>query len=385
MKKLKKIGILTLPMGVNYGGLLQAYALQEILRRMEYDVCTVDMVRTPQGWRKARLIIKHVLFSLLRIIDSKKYAFPVGKGRAERLRRRHTERFIRDNIRTTVAVHGSADAGLLAPYCFDVWVVGSDQCWRASMSPDLWMYYLGFVPEGSAAKRISYAASFGIDTWEYNPRQTVMCASLAKLFDAVSVRESSGIALCRDNLGVEAIHLIDPVMLLSSDDYMQLACNDNIAPGSSSVVSYILDPTQEKKAVLDTVAAHLRLPVRMLSVTDEHTDPEFCLKYSGTYIPVTQWLSSYAYAGFVVTDSFHGAVFSILFNKPFLVIGNKTRGMARFSSLLGTFGLEDRLVGPGAAITPQMLDNPVDYVKVNAILEQERKKSIEYLRNIIES
>ena len=379
MEKRKKIGILTHPLKTNYGGLLQAYALQEVLRRMGYNVHTVDLeLISRYRWKE---LLKPVLFPILSRIFPERY--PAGK-RKESLRRMHTERFIRDNIRTTVSVR-SDEATLLEPYRFDAWVVGSDQCWRAHYVSDPRVYFLGFVPKESSAKRITYAVSIGADTWDYDERQTALCALLARRFDAVSVRESSGVALCREYLGVEAEHLIDPTMLLSAEDYLRLVCEDNIEPGAPSVVSYILDKSQEKERITDAVAAQMGIPVRPLSVSFNHTDPVFRQKYVGTYIPVTEWLRSFSDAQFVITDSFHGAVFSIIFNKPFFVIGNKVRGMARFSSLLEMFGLEDRLVEPGTEITPEMITRPLDYDRVNTILEQECKKAAEFLKNAIES
>ncbi len=119
--------------------------------------------------------------------------------------------------------------------------------------------------------------------------------------------------------------------------------------------------------------------MRHLSVNFNHTDAELREKYPGVYIPVTEWLRLFADARFVVTDSFHGAVFSIIFNKQFLVVGNKYRGMARFTSLLEMFGLEDRLVKPGAIVTHEMLAHPVEYDRVNAILERERAKAVDFL------
>ncbi len=127
MEKRKKIGILTHPLQTNYGGLLQAYALQEVLRRMGYDVRTVDLIPVPA--KRLKNTIKRLLGPLLRLINPGRYP---NKGRKGRLQRRHTERFVRDNIRTTVAIHGAADTELLEPYRCDVWIVGSDQCWRAA-------------------------------------------------------------------------------------------------------------------------------------------------------------------------------------------------------------------------------------------------------------
>lgn len=372
-----KIGILTHPLTVSYGGLLQAYALQETLRRMGHEPRTVDVKLKSSWWKE---LLKPVLLPILDIVWPGKYP---AEGRKERLRRRHTDRFIRDNIRTTVPVHGSGEAPLLDPYRFDAWIVGSDQCWRAAYIHDPWMYFLGFVPDNSATKRIAYAASIGTDTWDFDLQTTTMCAALAKRFDAVSVRESSAVAMCREHLGVDSVHLIDPTLLLSAEDYLRLADDDNIASGAPAVVAYILDFAPEKQAVADSVAAHAGVPVQRMAVGFKHTDPAFWQKYEGTYIPVTEWLRTFADARFVVTDSFHGAVFSIVFNKPFFVIGNKARGMARFTSLLAMFGLEDRLVESGTDITPELFGRPIDWDRVNATIDMEREKAMAFLKNAI--
>ena len=108
-------------------------------------------------------------------------------------------------------------------YRFDAYVVGSDQVWRPTynLGDKLFDMYLAFA-DGQQVKRLSYAASFGVDKWEYSDDQTRICSELAKQFDAISVREKSGVKLCADNLGVDAIHVLDPTMLLDPSDYNKL-------------------------------------------------------------------------------------------------------------------------------------------------------------------
>ena len=94
--------------------------------------------------------------------------------------------------------------------------------------------------------------------------------------------------------------------------------------------------------------------------------------------PVEQWLQSFATASMVFTDSFHGTVFSIIFNKPFWVIGNKMRGMARFNTLLSIYGLQDRIISP-EELSSVDLNTPIDWAPVNAIREQWKQKSLKFL------
>ncbi|MEG2403180.1 MAG: polysaccharide pyruvyl transferase family protein, partial [Muribaculaceae bacterium] len=99
------------------------------------------------------------------------------------------------------------------------------------------------------------------------------------------------------------------------------------------------------------------------------------------YPSVENWLGSISKAGFVITDSFHGTVFSIIFNKPFLTILNKERGASRIESLLTMFELTDRIVYSSIEISNELLIKNIDYNKVNRIIKDERDSSLEFLKN----
>jgi exopolysaccharide biosynthesis predicted pyruvyltransferase EpsI len=118
--------------------------------------------------------------------------------------------------------------------------------------------------------------------------------------------------------------------------------------------------------------------------------PETSFRESGknslqqcVFPPVTNWIRGFMDARFVVTDSFHGTVFSILFNKPFLAIGNPKRGMSRFVSLLKTFGLEDRLIEVNSPNIKNLVQQPIDFDKVNLILEHERSAAFSFLNEAL--
>ena len=223
---------------------------------------------------------------------------------------------------------------------FDAIVVGSDQVWRPKYYGKIENAYLGFA-KGWNIKRIAYAASFGTDDWEYTDEQTKECGELLKKFDAISVREASGVTLCKEHFGVEVQHVIDPTMLLYKEDYIRLIEAANTPKAKGTLLNYILDETPGKKELIEQIAKDKSLvPFRVNSRVEDHK----ALLKERIQPPVEQWLRGFYDAEFVVTDSFHACVFSILFGKPFVVIGNKKRGMARFESLLKMFGLEDRLV-----------------------------------------
>jgi len=146
------------------------------------------------------------------------------------------------------------------------------------------------------------------------------------------------------------------------------------------VFSYILDKTPEKGTIVDTVAKRLGQQVlegnsALLFDPSRQTDINKCI-----FASVDDWLNGINNASFVVTDSFHGTVFAILFNKPFVTIGNRKRGMARFESLLDMFSLEQRLVfDNGIEQIQKLITLPIDHERVNAVLQQKRANSIGFL------
>ena len=256
-------------------------------------------------------------------------------------------------------------------------IVGSDQVWRLEYFQSSWganisNAFLSFT-KGWDIKRIAYAASFGVDFWEYNDSDTLVCAEAAKTFDAISVREDSGVDLCRERLGVEATHVLDPTLLLSKDDYMKLVSAANTPQSPGNMLCYILDQTAFKTEVINRISATQHLtPFNVNAQVDNSALPV----EQRIQPPLEAWLRGFYDAKFVVTDSFHACVFSIIFGKPFIAIGNASRGMTRFTSLLRLFGLESRL------ITESHPDLPADYTTLpdlSSLLEKYRNASHNFL------
>jgi len=363
-----KIGILTLPLHFNYGGILQAYALQTVLERMGNNVEIIDY---PFGHPKKSWIkwSKIWLRRTLSILCGKKiYVFYEQKEKKLMpIMCQYTNRFINTYINKS-EYHNELTS--VSKDKYDAIVVGSDQVWRKKFSKDIKTAYLSFTADWNI-KRISYAASFGTDEWEYSNIETNECKKAVKLFSAVSVREKSAVKVCRDYLNTEAEQVLDPTMLLAKEDYIALVERNNTPKSSGTLFSYILDYTAEKDAVVSDIARHGNLiPFRVNAIEGNHR----CPIEKRIAKPVEQWLRAFMDAEMIVTDSFHACVFSILFNKPFVVIANPQRGLARFRSLLDIFGLTDRLESANAYI-------PIDYKKVNKVLKKERARSLEFLKN----
>lgn len=366
-----KIAILTLPLHTNYGGILQAYALQTLLERMGHEVCLIEKRRKPITlplWKAPLVYGKRILKNVTG------HPFPVfyeqKVNREEPIVRQNTDKFICRYIMRRIV----DDFSEIKESDYDAFVVGSDQIWRPKYFNDrIERAYLDFT-EGWNIRRIAYAASFGTDEWEYTPGQTKRCRDLLKQFDTVSVREASGAVLCRKHFGINASHVLDPTMLLEKEDYIRLFENAHTPKSNGTLLNYILDDTPEKTALVNKIAGERHLvPFRVNSKVEDKTAP----LTDRIQPPVEQWLRGFYDAEFVVTDSFHACVFSILLNKPFIVVGNQKRGLSRFTSLLGIFGLESQL--QTADYTKHIDQEKIDWDRVAPLLEAKRNEAFNFL------
>lgn len=374
-----KIGILTHPLTVNYGCLMQAYALQKVLTDMGHDVYTIDL----QYRYKYKSLIHQFLgwVNRLRLYYKGDKRIPIAfhpslTKKHEDIMAQNTRPFTDKHIRTTRRIfHNDALEALDKEYLFDAYVVGSDQVWLPYMAP--WMF-LSFIQRENV-KRYAYAASFGKDSWEFTSEQTKECRMYANLFDLISVREDSGVALCKNYLNVEATHVLDPTLLLDKDIYMSIVKKE--PSDARTLFSYVLDRSDEKSKIIEKFAKDKGLQI-ITCMAEDTIIPGVTKDYSKCiYPPVDQWLNCFNNAEFVVTDSFHGTIFAIIFNKQFVTIGNKRRGMARFHSLLEMFGLEYRLITK-LEDAKQFQNTQINYDVVNQLIKEKRKESINFLKRI---
>lgn len=376
------IGILTLPMRHNYGGIIQAYALQYFLERNGYDCLIINIQELPPKFLSFHNLINILKRFILRYILGKKNVFLspkiLYKKRIKNLNiifKKNID-FINKYLKKTKPIMPITEINNIN---FNTYIVGSDQVWRPIYTPYLPHYFLDFVKNNNTIK-IAYAASFGIDNGrEYKPDMLAKCQELIKNFNAVSVREDSGVKLCRELFGVNAIHVIDPALLLNSEDYIKLFSKCDDLEYNCGIFSYILDNSEIKDNIIEKISniTNLKyfqiLPKAKLGVVGEKRISE-CVVPS-----IEQWLKSFYDAKFVVADSFHGCVFSIIFKKNFIVIGNCERGMARFSSLLKLFKLQKRLVSSVEDVTEELVNENINYAEIYEILEKERDKAKQFL------
>lgn len=367
-----KIAILTQPLHNNYGGLLQAFALQHYLKTQGHDVLTVDF-----AWnhRPRFFGIKPILGNVIRkYFFRRKLAsiFPISNEQKRKIGQ-HTDRFTAENIDTTQKIYSIDEMSYIQQYQFDAYIVGSDQVWRPAYSQGISAFFLSFLNQEDEAKRIAYAASFGVDNCdEFGVEQLAEFRPLLQRFDAIGVREDSAVALCQQHFGAHADHVIDPTLLLEKEVYCDLVKQDNILPSNGNMMVYVLDKAPEKEHIIQYVASERGLKPFT-------TMPE----QNGVYPPVTQWLRGFMDAEYVVTDSFHGVVFSIIFNKPFIAIGNHDRGLARFTSVLKMFGLQDRLIFDIKDLTIQLINQPIDFTQVNKLKADNQHFAIDFLNQAL--
>lgn len=355
-----KIGIVTQPILDNYGCALQNFALQHTLRRLGHQPVTIDFIPQMSLYRYLKNRLKTRWHNLRN--SAKK---PLPQSRDRRPRHPYFEAFVARHISTTPRV-GKYTRRVAQHEEFEAVITGSDQVWRPRYNPHtLHNMYLDFAPRGVI--RLSYAASFGVDTWEYKSRQEQQCRGLAKQLHGVSVREAEGVDLCRRFLGVDAVEVLDPTLLLTADDYLHV-CADVPRATTPYIAAYILDLTPEAETFIRAEAERRGAEVRIFGTGER-------IEYS-----VEEWLALFRDAECVITDSFHGSVFSIIFRKEFVSIVNRQRGASRFHSLLGKFALTERIIDPK---NDQMPAHRIDWTLVENRLREWQQHSIDFITNTL--
>jgi hypothetical protein len=360
----KKIGILTLPIKNNYGGIIQLVALYHFLESKGFHPVWIEKNQwySPIKGNVIKLLEKNPLY---KIYDPKDFAKIDSLHKQIRpFLKRHLAnrtRPINNEIQLKEATND-----------IDAFVVGSDQVWRLEYVKDNYpTYFLDFVAQGKM--KIAYAASFGKDYWEGAEESIQHISKLLKEFDLVTVREDKGVEVCKNTFGYpNAHHVLDPTFLPEVSFYEKLITSINLDK-KIELFNYVLDPTPNSAQLVEKISAQKNLKINKIYLNES--------KANRTQSALVEnWLAHFYHADFVVTDSFHGMVFSIIFNKPFIVFGNKERGLTRFTSLLKLLDLEERLINVNDATDiEQLLNKPIDYTSVNKKLNEWRVRSANLL------
>jgi hypothetical protein len=360
-----KIALLNLPLDNNYGGNLQRYALVTTLEKLGHQVTFLQCESVVHKEPEYKLIPRYVKRILKKILFNRDTEIFAERNRYEQtLKNNQTAvQFVHKHLTCSESLHNKEE---LTRYVqsgnFDAVVVGSDQVWRKRIAHEygLSTYFLDFLGENQSIKRVAFAASLGTDVNELSSDEISELGKFYSRFDAVSIREQSGIALLESYGWNEPRpeQLLDPTFMLAKEDYVSLIRSGETLPSEGKMFCYILDKSAEKADVIAEESEKRGLKPYYASIADS------------TEFSIYQWLRSFEDAGFVVTDSFHGVVFSIIFNKPFRLIRNPFRGNARFESLFDVLGISGNT------------DN-LDWDKINANIECQRKKSIHFLETAL--
>lgn len=373
-----KIGILTHPLDYNYGCLLQAFALQKTIKSMGHEVVTIDRFSDPRvaffsqfkNWMK-RIAAHYIKGKNVRIcwnpnltMDMKRTLFS------------QTQKFVDRNITNTGIVFPSDLERIDKEYQFDAYVVGSDQVWLPNFSLNC---FLDFVHRDNV-KRIFYAASTGSTSFADIPSIAMKCKNLSRKFSGISVREDSLLPVVKKALGREAIQVLDPTLLLDAKDYLA-ACVEK-EDDSPIIFTYILDKTYDKQVLVGKVQKELQLPIVAGSVEKDYERGKNMDINKCIYPSVDHWILNMARAKFVVTDSFHGTCMAITFRKPFVVVGNKARGLNRFLSLLSLFNLENRMITDSTQLSPSFYSQ-LDNKYISELLKKKRTEAIDFIKKYL--
>lgn len=363
-----KIGILTLPLNYNYGGILQAYALQTVIERMGHEATVINFpfkLNSVSNLTKLKRLVKKILGLYNGYINFED-DFNKWLPKIETF----TNQFINKYIYLSEPINNYND---IQQSDYDAIIVGSDQIWRPKMfQKDIRFAYLSFAKTWPI-RRIAYAASFGTDQWEYSSQETKDCKELIRLFDAVSVREDSGIVLCKEHFDIDAVCVLDPTMLLDCKVYKDIIGKYASDEGNGKLFSYILDRSSENNKIIAKIEKELKLQAFSINSFDSNIKCELADRIAH---PVEEWLKAIATSEFIVADSFHACVFAILFHRPFVVIDNINRGSSRIRSLLKKFQLEDRIININTSIKNLEV---INYEKVDRLLSKYIEESIHFL------
>lgn len=367
-----KMSIITLHCVKNYGSVLQTYATQEYFKNMGLEVEVIDFRRDDlqdpyfyvnKGVKKIgsgnkKKIKKFIYKSISKKVADRKIKVFGG----------FLDRYINISEKVYLSEKDISDN----PPSADIYCVGSDQMWNKECNHGIVRpFFLTFAPEDK--KRMSFASSFGRKSLDED--EIVVTRKMLQKFDAISVREDSGLKILQD-LGIEnGVHILDPTLCLTGKEWSKL-CERKLAPRKPYLLIYELGSNSLLKDCAKKIAKEKGLKIIRIGIGFSQV-----IKGHTTLFPeVDKWLSLFKYADYIITDSFHGTAFSINFNKQFHVVYPRNFS-TRLQSALGLFKLENRVAKNTGAF--KISNTPINYEVVNAILAQERNKSKEFAKKAI--
>lgn len=371
MQKRRKIGILTFSYSSNSGSVLQAFALQKTISSIgNNEASIINYTKTNYGKPVfgENVFVKNIKqWTPKNIVKwtARVVAHPVQMKKFKKFYKKYYHNF-------SMFPYSREELSALNDQ-YDKFVVGSDQVWNYGSPQVDDTYFLDFVTDNR--KKIAYAASFGQNHVPEEKRDHA--STLISDFYSISVREPNGIDIVSDLTSKEARWVLDPSLLLDKSEYQQIS-----TPPKEK--GYVFVYTRHKSKKLDAFAEKLAR-TKGLSVIRVHKQ---WLRKSNSAIPKAigphEWLGYIENADYVVTNSFHGICFSIIFEKNFyvdLLVSTAQNTNSRMTGLLQQFHLTERCIDDVKNICEL---EKIDYSAVNEYKKQRQRESLAYLSNAIE-
>jgi hypothetical protein len=372
---MKNIGLITFYRPINHGAVLQALSLQKVLNGMGYQAELIDY-RFPRIERYRRIfrpeeyraLLSHPKKVLRRVCADALY------GPARIAQRRAFERFTHSWLRLSERMYTTKDA--LAEYCqqYDIYVVGSDLVWNPEMTEGLdSVCFLDFVQDKVNKRLISYASSIG--TEQVGEQYLPLYRKMLKNFDAISVREASAVRILQPLTSTPVTHVLDPSLLTTAEDWYEMI------PPIPKQNKYVLSMMLEYSPLLIRTVAELadkeNLEIVHLDLKNYYGNRKTTSVYSAGPDEFLMWISG---AEHVVTNSFHGCAFALIFHRELWCIPHTLRGV-RMTELLNSLGLSERIVTDEKAA---IHSETIDYQAVEKRLRGRRDTSMQYLYRALE-
>lgn len=370
---MKSVLIITRHAIANYGSLLQAIALQEKVSQLGYQPKIIDYVtkeesigyrtitegKTKDKWKKNKIML--FLYCLTRLPMDILSDYKFVKYSKQYLS--ITERF------------SSIEELKKKKPIADLYLTGSDQVWGPIMNGEYdWAYFLDFCQKTD--KKAAYASSFGKASLPQNVKEKALY--LLKEYDYLSVREESAVDFLYKN-GINSTQVLDPTLLLTASEWEKLLSVPSRRIQKKYAVVYQIHNNKELEEYAVEFAK--RAGVKLIRISPLLHQ----INRGGKFIwspSLGEFISYIKYADYLITDSFHGTVFSIIFNTPLVTLLPKTGTSTRNKSILKLLHLEDRIVSNSN--TYDLVDRRVDFSYSNNKLQEKRDQSIEILKMILE-
>lgn len=342
------VGLVGWWFAANYGSVMTYYALGKILEDLNL---LAIMIRIPKldGHKWERETEKSIKFM-------QKY-FPVSKERS------------------------MEQQGECNRFC-DAFMVGSDQLWVQNYVGLVgYTFFLDFV--SNEKLKIAYATSLGYDSYKASEEEKAKIKKYLERFNYISVRETSGEKICFESFGIKATRQLDPVFLCDIKHYDNLAINAKVNMPKKYLLCYILDPTEEKKKAVKYLEKKLKLEARVIldMKTFQTSKEKWSMDNVIDNVEIEDFIGLIKNCSFLLTDSHHGACFGLIYHKNFICIANYSRGYTRFESLFNLLDIREHMVDNANEIenNKKLLRN-INYTKVDKILNEERRKSFNWLK-----